>query len=193
MATNFPEKREKALKALQGMLQACMQCGTCSASCPSSVDMDYTPRQVWRLVLLGQLQEIWHSHTFWLCSNCYTCTLRCPRGLPLTEAMNVLKRLAPKHTLPERREAAFYQSFMDSVRKHGRVQEMDMMMHYFRTMRDPTLPLRFAPLGSKLLWHGKMHHKKRWAKGEKKLEQIFAKVQEMEGESCAMHTTQDAH
>ncbi len=192
MATSFPEKREQALLKLQKMLQACMQCGTCSASCPSSAHMDYTPRQLWRLVLLGEFSEIWASHTFWLCSNCYTCTLRCPRGLALTEAVNSLKRLAPRQSLAERREAAFYQVFMDSVRKHGRIQEMDMMLQYFRAMKDPKLPFKFAPLGSKLLWRGKMHQDKTWFKKQKKLAQLFAKAQEMEGESCAMPTTRDA-
>lgn len=192
MAATFSAKREQALQDLQGMLLGCMQCGACSASCPHSPHMDYTPRQIWRLVLWGEFAEIWQSHTFWLCSNCYTCTLRCPRGLALTEAVNALKRLAPRDTLKERREAAFYQVFMDSVRKYGRVQEMDMMLRYFGAMKDPRLPLKFAPLGSRLFWRGKIHQDKRWFKGQKKLEQLFAKAQEMEGESCAMPTTRDA-
>jgi len=192
MASHFPEKREEALHALQGMLQACMQCGACSASCPNSGHMDYTPRQLWRLVLLGEFAEAWSSHTFWLCSNCYNCTLRCPRGLPLTEAVNALKRLAPRETLPERREAAFYGVFMDSVRKYGRVQEMDMMLRYFGAMKDPRLPIKFAPLGSKLFWRGKIRPEKPWRKGPGKLDQMFAKAREREDESCAMPTTRDA-
>lgn len=186
-------QRDKAVHDLQGMLQACMQCGTCSASCPSSLDMDYTPRHMWRLVLLGEFSEIWRSHTFWLCSNCYTCTLRCPRGLPLTQAVNFLKRLAPRQTLDERREAAFYQEFMESVRKYGRVQEMDMMLHYFKTMKDPRIPIKFAPLGSKLLSRGKVQLVPKHRKEKNKLDRLFAKAREMEGESCAMPITRDAH
>jgi len=192
MAAAVSAQREQALQDLQGMLQACMQCGACSASCPHSAHMDYTPRQMWRLVLWGEFAEIWRSHAFWLCSNCYTCTLRCPRGLALTEAVNALKRLAPRQTLHERREAAFYQVFMASVRKYGRVQEMDMMLRYFGAMKDLRLPIKFAPLGSRLFWRGKIHRDTRWFSGQKKLERLFTKAREMEGESCAMPTTRDA-
>jgi len=31
-------------------LASCIQCGTCGGSCPSSADMDHTPRQLFALV-----------------------------------------------------------------------------------------------------------------------------------------------
>ena len=193
MTTTYSGSHEDAaLQQLQDMVQACMQCGTCSASCPNSGAMDLTPRQVWRLVLLGQFEDIWHSHTFWLCSNCYTCTLRCPRGLPLTEAVNTLKRLAPRETLHDRRQAAFYEVFMDNVRRYGRIQEMDMMLHYFWAMRDPRVPMAFTPLGTKLLRRGKVHPGHPRVKGLGKLDRLFAKAQLMEGAPCATPTTPDA-
>ena len=34
------------------LLNRCIQCGTCSASCPSAHAMDLTPRQMWRLAQL---------------------------------------------------------------------------------------------------------------------------------------------
>ena len=79
------------LAAVQEKVLACMQCGTCSGSCANSFAMDLTPRQLWRLAQLGEKEEIFNSKTFYLCSACYYCTLRCPRGLPLTEAMGALK------------------------------------------------------------------------------------------------------
>ena len=192
MAAEFLQQREESLQTLQETFRACMQCGTCSASCPHSASMDHPPRRLWRLILMGELSEIWNSRTFWLCSNCYACTLRCPRGLPLTEAVNTLKRLAPRQTLAGRREAAFYQVFMENVCKHGRVQEMGMMLSYCLRRRDPRVPLKFVPLGSRLLWQGKIRMEKPWRKGGNKLEQLFARARELEGESCATPITRDA-
>jgi len=69
----------ESLADVRRMLQACIQCGTCSASCPNEFAMDLTPRRLWRLVLMGQTETVLASRTFSLCSACYTCPLRCPR------------------------------------------------------------------------------------------------------------------
>ena len=47
-------------------LLTCIQCGTCTASCPTAYAMDYTPRQLWRLVQLGLKEEVLSSNSFWL-------------------------------------------------------------------------------------------------------------------------------
>lgn len=139
------------------MVAACMQCGTCSASCPNAASMDMTPRRMWRLALLGRGREIFESNTFWMCSNCYTCTLRCPRGLPLTEAMNALKRAANAEGHPAlSRMGSFYRAFMDNVRRRGRVRETEMMTRWLMRA-GPGKALGFAPLGMKLMRKGKVH------------------------------------
>jgi len=140
------------LAPVQNMIKACIQCGTCSGSCPNAFAMDLTPRQLWRRVLLGQTDEIFRSQTFTLCSACYYCTLRCPRGLPLTEAMGALKQIAASEDLKMyKKSIRFYKSFMDSVRRHGRVHEMEFMTLYFLSMKSPFLPLKFTPLGLRLM------------------------------------------
>ena len=83
---NNESPMEALLQEIRTNMAACIQCGTCSASCPNAASMDLTPRQMWRKILLGLEQEVFESHTFWLCSACYSCTLRCPRGLPITKA-----------------------------------------------------------------------------------------------------------
>ncbi len=80
-------------------LRTCIQCGTCSASCPTAYAMDYTPRQLWKLIQLGLRDEVVNSRTFWLCTTCKACTVRCPRGIDLTETMLMLKRYAVKEEL----------------------------------------------------------------------------------------------
>lgn len=164
---------------LREKVAACMQCGTCSASCPNAHAMDLTPRQMWRRLILGLTDEVLNSRTFWLCSACYTCTLRCPRGLPLTETIGGLKRLAAmREERRQQKHAAFYQAFMNNVRTWGRVQEMDLMLHYFAAMRDPLLPLGFTSLGVKLLAKGKLRLPDKSHKGH--LQAIFDKARELE-------------
>ena len=162
------------------MIRACIQCGTCTGSCPNAFAMDHTPRQLWRLVLMGQKNEIFHSKTFSLCSDCYSCVLRCPRGLPLTEAMDALKQIAASENLAEYKyNTLFYKKFLRSVRRHGRVREMEFMANYFASLRDPLVPFRFASLGIKLMAKGKVSLKFS-PKARLPLEKMFQKVNELE-------------
>jgi len=75
-------------------LRRCIQCGTCSATCPTAYAMDYSPRQVWRMVQLGLREEVLNSQTFWLCTTCKACQVRCPRDIDLMDAMIALKEYA---------------------------------------------------------------------------------------------------
>lgn len=145
-----------SLAKVREMVMGCMQCGTCSASCPNAFAMDYTPRQLWRMLLLGQEQEVLGSKTIYLCSSCYTCTVRCPRGLPLTEAMHALKRLAWDRLPETRSRAAFYRAFIENIRTYGRVQESALMARYLAAGRDPRLALSFTSAGWRLLRKGKL-------------------------------------
>jgi len=142
--------------------------------------MDYTPRKVWRMVLMGRKDEIFKSKTFTLCSACYYCSLRCPRGLPLTEAMGALKQIASRENLPRYRQSTlFYKNFIKSVRRHGRVREMEFMSLYFSSLKNPIAPLRFASLGMKLMKKGKVSLQFP-SKGHRPLEAIFRKTEELE-------------
>ncbi|MDY7079217.1 MAG: (Fe-S)-binding protein [Chloroflexota bacterium] len=75
-------------------LRGCIQCGTCSATCPTAYAMDYSPRQVWRMVKLGMRDRVLSSSTFWLCTTCKACQVRCPRGIDLMDTMIGLKEYA---------------------------------------------------------------------------------------------------
>jgi heterodisulfide reductase subunit D len=77
-------------------LFSCMQCGTCSSSCPTAHAMDYTPRQLWQMMRLGMEEEVLNSQTFWLCTACKSCQVRCPRGISLTDTMLALKEYATR-------------------------------------------------------------------------------------------------
>ncbi len=181
LSVNPRETGEDLLGSLQEALSACIQCGTCTASCRNSHLMDFTPRRLWRLVLMGQTEEVFHSKTFALCSACYYCTLRCPRGLPLTDAMNTLKQLAARNNVAEYRpNARFYGCFLDSVRRHGRINEMEFMRRYFILMKNPAIPIKFTPLGIRLLRKGKVSIFPDKNKAEHPLDQFFQRVEKLE-------------
>ena len=168
------------LSGIREMLYPCIQCGTCTASCPNAYAMDLTPRQLWRLVLLDRREAIFTSQTFMLCSSCYCCTLRCPRGLPLTEAMAALKQIASRRVPGRYRSSTlFYRDFLESVRRHGRLREMELMTLYFVHMKNPLLPLRFASLGIKFMTKGLVPLQLP-SSGQGKLDSLFNQVKELE-------------
>jgi heterodisulfide reductase subunit C len=180
VSKTVPEPVIDSLATIRDMVSACIQCGTCTGSCPNAFAMDLTPRQLWYNVLMGEKDTIFHSKTFSLCSVCYYCTLRCPRGLPLTEAMSALKQIAAKENLaPYKKSIRFYQSFMESVRRHGRVREMEFMTLYFLSMKNPFMPIKFAPLGMRLMGKRKLSFEIP-SKGSSALEAIFRKVEVLE-------------
>jgi len=97
------------LKAIDPLVQlrSCIQCGTCSATCPTAYAMDYSPRQLWRMVKVGMRDEVLSSRTFWLCTTCKACQVRCPRGIDLMDTMIALKKYAfgERINVPEGMEA----------------------------------------------------------------------------------------
>jgi heterodisulfide reductase subunit C2 len=168
------------LSRLRREVQACIQCGTCTGSCPNAFAMDRTPRQLWRLLVMDEVEEIFRSKTFILCSACYLCTLRCPRGLPLTDLMAGLKAEAARRGIGRYRASTlFYDSFLANVRRNGRVQEMGLMMTYFTRLGRPGPPLANTGLGLKLMSKGKL--KPVWPKGGgAKLGSLFDRVAALE-------------
>lgn len=174
---------ENPLAQVKEMIQPCIQCGTCTASCPNSFAMDYTPRKLWRLVQTNRADLIFNSKTFTLCSSCYYCTLRCPRGLPLTKAMHLLTQASQtQNPKPFKKSQSFYGEFMHSVCRHGRVNEAEFMSLFFWSMKNPILPFDYASLGIKLMQKRKVSVPKlNFGKKDKnRLDKIFSKVKELE-------------
>ena len=81
-------------------LFGCYQCGTCSAGCPYIDDMDLTPDEVIRYIILGR-SEVLNSKTIWLCSACFTCAERCPRDINITKIMEALRQIILRRKIDE--------------------------------------------------------------------------------------------
>ena len=83
----------KEVEELSGEnLFSCLQCGTCSAGCPYVEEMDLTPDEVIRYIILDR-KEVLNSKTIWLCSSCFTCAERCPRDINITKIMEALRQI----------------------------------------------------------------------------------------------------
>jgi heterodisulfide reductase subunit C len=141
---------EEAILHREELLK-CIQCGTCSASCPTAYAMDYTPRQIIAALRAGQLDKVLRSNTPWLCASCYYCTVRCPAGIQFTEFMYDLKRMAVRRDLYPRGGPALYQAFMTTVDRYGRSAESELMIRYFLKRLDLLGLLKLAPFGLKML------------------------------------------
>jgi ferredoxin len=73
-------------------IEACFNCGNCTAICPLTSD-DYTfPRNMIRRVQIGQRERIMESLDPWLCYYCGECSTTCPREAEPGETMMALRR-----------------------------------------------------------------------------------------------------
>jgi len=64
-------------------LNACMNCGVCTAICPAAEFYNYDPRKVVDTVQTkddDKITELLKSETIWYCGECMSCKTRCPRG-----------------------------------------------------------------------------------------------------------------
>jgi quinone-modifying oxidoreductase, subunit QmoC len=115
-------------------IRACIQCGTCSGSCPMSPDMDYSPRQIFAMTRAGLKESVLSSNAIWLCTACYSCAVRCPKDIKITDIMYKLKQLSIKHGLKnptEKRQPVLMKQFVNVVRRFGRSHERTLLTHYF--------------------------------------------------------------
>ena len=87
-----PELYQEVAKFGARDMEICMQCGTCSASCPLSTGTDTFPRKVYRYLQLGLRDKLLKSPVPWLCYYCGECNLDCPRGAEPAETMMAARR-----------------------------------------------------------------------------------------------------
>ncbi|MBI4721432.1 MAG: 4Fe-4S dicluster domain-containing protein [Candidatus Stahlbacteria bacterium] len=85
----------KKIEKLSGEnLSKCYQCGRCSGGCPSAPFMDLLPNQVMRFAQIGSQKEVLGAKTVWLCASCFTCMVRCPKGVDLARVMEAIRQIS---------------------------------------------------------------------------------------------------
>ena len=73
----------------------CYQCGACVADCPASTySEEFNPRLIILKALLGFEDELIKPDSeIWNCTNCYTCSERCPQDVRPVDVIIALKNL----------------------------------------------------------------------------------------------------
>jgi heterodisulfide reductase subunit C len=161
-----------------GRLRQCIQCGTCTASCPVSYAMDLTPRQAIAMFRAGAIEDLLKSRTIWVCASCYQCTMRCPADISITELLYAFKRTAmergifpakfPVHVLAE--------TFAGNVKRYGRNFELGMIVRYFLRTKPWGL-FRQRRDGLALWRHGRLPVRPRKVKGIDGLRRIISRAE----------------
>ncbi|MFC1849341.1 4Fe-4S dicluster domain-containing protein [candidate division CSSED10-310 bacterium] len=160
-------------------LLQCIQCGTCSGTCPVSHFMDYTPRRIIAMVREGFREEVLHSFTIWLCASCYACTVDCPRKIKITDIMYALKQEAIAAGVYPKRFAIpiLAKEFYKQVEKWGRNNEMPLIIKlYLKTNLRGFF--RDADVGLKLFLKGRIPFRVEKIRHVEELQKLLSKVEQ---------------
>ena len=119
----------EAVKAEGERINLCFQCGVCTGSCPSGRRTAFRTRQIIRKAILGLRDKVLQDPNLWLCTTCYTCVERCPRGVDPAEVILTLRRLAVQagYMLPK------HKTVSNLVLKHGHAVPIDDANRKLRT------------------------------------------------------------
>lgn len=133
-------------------IKQCIQCGTCTGSCPVSYKMEITPRQIISYFRAGEISKILQSNSIWLCISCYSCQTRCPALIKVTDIIYALKQTALKENIFSKnlRVHPLRDTFINMMRKYGRLNEVRLMVNYF-LKTNPLRGLSYLKLSLNLL------------------------------------------
>ena len=132
LASTFAEELRQRM--LGETITLCYQCGTCASSCPvAKITPSFNPREVIKLSLLGEKDEVISGEAIWLCCSCYNCDERCPQKVAIPLAMFALRNIAFKEGyIPD-----IYSEFASAIYDNGRI----VTISKFVEKKRPTLGL----------------------------------------------------
>jgi len=109
-------------------VKMCMQCGVCAGSCPLGNAWEHPPQEIFMMIRAGKREAVLSSDSMWMCTSCYNCISRCPRGLPITHIMHGLAHYAQRLGLVPKNQPTqkFAQMFWQNLNKKGRVNELKL-------------------------------------------------------------------
>ncbi|MCB1867035.1 MAG: 4Fe-4S dicluster domain-containing protein [Gammaproteobacteria bacterium] len=114
-------------------VKMCMQCGVCAGSCPLGNAWEHPPQEIFMMIRAGKREQVLGSESMWMCTSCYNCIARCPRGLPITHIMHGLAHYAKRLGLVPKNQPTqkFAQLFWQNLTKKGRVNELKLGMSLY--------------------------------------------------------------
>lgn len=89
---DIESKFTKKIEDISGQnIYDCYQCGKCSAGCPLTEHMDILPHAIMRWLMFGAEEKVLDANTFWFCSTCLQCSVKCPKGIDVARVMDSLR------------------------------------------------------------------------------------------------------
>ncbi len=174
ISNNFKKEVEERSEQ---KIRLCYSCFKCSLGCPVIFAMDYAPHQIIKMIQCGLEEKVLNSHTIWVCASCETCGTRCPSDIDVAKVMDTLREMAVEKRVPlaEKKVAQFHKSFLDSIKKHGRLFEFEMMGDYKIKSRDISFKKDIS-LARETYKKGKLIFKPHNIKGIKEIKEMFKKA-----------------
>ena len=167
-------------------IRLCIQCGTCTASCPNADSMEHTPSQLIAMARAGLRREVLSSNAMWHCLSCYLCTVRCPRGIKQTELMHALEYLAVRGGLSHigTLTPTMYRSFNHFACSLGSLSEFGFMT-WFYLFTNPLRAWKMIPVAINLFKRGRLSIRARrlTPEGTDQLRAILDKAETLGGVS----------
>ncbi len=163
-------------------LNSCIQCATCSASCPAVDHMDHTPRQLIAMINAGLKDEVLASNSFWSCASCYACSTRCPKEIKPSELMYALKRysLWKNRFRRDLVGPAFSRRFVRTIVRFGKSYEPGYAPA-FVFENGPVGALREARFALRLLAKGRIPIVPKRVKRARNFRRMLSRIMPLEG------------
>jgi len=78
--------------------ELCFRCNKCVSGCPVARIIDeYRPNRIVKMAYFGYIDELINSEVIWYCTQCFTCTERCPMHVAPADVIIALRNVASKN------------------------------------------------------------------------------------------------
>lgn len=154
----FSQEISNLLYASHGKpLKNCIQCGTCSGSCPVVDFMDQTPRRLIGMINADLKEAVLDCNTYWFCASCYQCTVRCPAQIDIADVMYAVKRYSIWHKTyrDDLVGPIFSETFVKTIVRSGRSYEPILAPTYLFSMGIKEV-LQEAHMATQMMLKGRM-------------------------------------
>jgi heterodisulfide reductase subunit C len=165
------EFTNEVLRLAGSEVRTCLQCGTCSAACPTAHLMDNSIRKLIKLSLEGRKDEALSSSSIWLCTSCLLCTVRCPRGIRPKVLVGALREIYEREGR-KGKDQAYEELFIRQIKDYGRISETQLSAEYLLVY--PRSAVQTIEMGLELLLKGKITLQIDKIKGTNEVKKIFA-------------------
>jgi len=141
---NYFEQLNQDVRYRDG-LNACMNCGVCTAICPAAEFYDYDPRRL--MIILqkhreDELEKLLKSDAIWCCGQCMSCKTRCPRENTPGSVIQALRKLSQEtglfmHSKMGRQQLSVKRTVGDNILKMGYCVHPDTLNPHIHPEQGP--------------------------------------------------------